>query len=332
MIDERILPDTEAYIEILFHWHRYSVATELAKGKRVVDLASGEGYGSHLISSKALEVTGIDVDPRAVENAQRSYQRDNLSYRHGSATMIPMPDASCDLLVSFETIEHMPEADQEVFLKEIKRTLKPEGMLLISTPDKHRTELWEEKNPFHIREYYQEEFVEALKKQYRYVEVYLQEVNMASWIWQPLNAERSSQLRDFRLKHGPEGYRRTEDMLGIHLYVLALCSDEPIPEGLNLASTCHEVARRPLELMWREQGLLGAEIARVKAEIASLKEQNQALENGLLVATSTLRSIYDSMGWKLLESSRRAVDLPLVRALLRPLRQAAKGYLRRERP
>ena len=93
------------------HFHRYYVARSLATGLDVLDIASGEGYGSAMLAQVARSVVGIDIDPEAVAHAQRTYARDNLGFREGSATAIPLADASIDLLVSFETLEHFTDHD-----------------------------------------------------------------------------------------------------------------------------------------------------------------------------------------------------------------------------
>src|SRR5689334_5420887 len=102
---ERLSKEAGPY-SLTHHLHRYAVAAELCKGKCVVDLASGEGYGSNLISQWAKNVIGVDISEQAVQHASRTYKRPNLEFRLGSATKIPLPDKSVDIVVSFETIEH----------------------------------------------------------------------------------------------------------------------------------------------------------------------------------------------------------------------------------
>jgi len=144
----------------LEHLHRYTVACEYVKGKKVLDIASGEGYGSNLMAAFAASVVGVDIDQGAVHNALKKYKRENLEYRHGNATSIPLEDNAVDVVVSFETIEHLSE--HELFLQEIKRVLKPGGLLIISSPDREvYTDQSGFNNPFHEKELNRKEF-EAL--------------------------------------------------------------------------------------------------------------------------------------------------------------------------
>jgi SAM-dependent methyltransferase len=144
------------------HLHRYAVAQEACRGKRVLDIASGEGYGSALLASVALEVTGVDVSEEAVSHARHTYPRENLRFILGRAESVPMPDDSVDVVVSFETLEHLD--DHDAMLGELKRVLRPDGLLIISTPDRSNypdsriVEGEPEANPFHIRELNVQEF------------------------------------------------------------------------------------------------------------------------------------------------------------------------------
>jgi SAM-dependent methyltransferase len=98
---ERYVPEVEGELE-LEHLHRYAIARDLAYGKEVLDIACGEGYGSELLASVARNVTGIDISEETIAHASRKYVRSNLSFAVGSCASIPMPDASVDLVVSFD--------------------------------------------------------------------------------------------------------------------------------------------------------------------------------------------------------------------------------------
>ena len=118
------------------------------------DAACGEGYGSSLLAEEAEEVTGLDIDKEAVENANHKYGNKKLSYLKGSIEELPFEDHTLDVVVSFETIEHVGEEIQKKFLEEICRVLKPEGTLIMSTPNKAvYTDLVEGENPFHVKEF-----------------------------------------------------------------------------------------------------------------------------------------------------------------------------------
>ena len=115
---ERFVPGTRGEIWVE-HWHRYHFAARLAAGQRVVDAACGEGYGSALLAAVARGVVGVDIDAPTIAHARATYGGvANLSFVEGSATRLPLPDASVDIVVSFETIEHLEAADQAPMLAE----------------------------------------------------------------------------------------------------------------------------------------------------------------------------------------------------------------------
>ncbi|MBL7749096.1 MAG: class I SAM-dependent methyltransferase, partial [Chitinophagaceae bacterium] len=142
------------------HLHRYAIACGLAAGKTVLDIACGEGYGSYLLAAKAASVTGMDIDNTTIKKATQKYPKENLRFTQATAEKIPAADAQFDMVVSFETLEHLE--DHDTMIKEIKRVLKPGGLLVISTPDKKNySDKRNYKNPFHLKELYRNEF-EAL--------------------------------------------------------------------------------------------------------------------------------------------------------------------------
>ena len=148
------------------HLHRYAIAKEWIKGKKVLDIACGEGYGSNLLAEEADSVIGVDVDTAVILNAQAKYKRTNLNFVHGNVENIPFKDNSFDVIVSFETLEHTDKHEQ--MLSEFKRILKQEGIVIISTPDKlSYTDQRNYKNPFHLKELYKNEFVALIKRHFK---------------------------------------------------------------------------------------------------------------------------------------------------------------------
>jgi SAM-dependent methyltransferase len=153
---ERFLPDCQGEIW-LEHWHRYHFAASLARDRRVLDVASGEGYGSALLALTAREVVGVDAAADAVVHAKSEYKdRPNLRFVTADCAHLPFPDAAFDLVVSFETIEHITA--QREFLAEVRRVLAPSGLLLLSSPNKAEyTDRRGYANPFHVAELYRDE-------------------------------------------------------------------------------------------------------------------------------------------------------------------------------
>ena len=176
---ERFLPDRMSGDIELEHRHRYLLAAELTIGKEVLDIASGEGYGSAMMARQARHVTGVDISPAAVQHAQRRYRMDNLRFVSGSCASIPLPDCAVDVVVSFETIEHHTEHEQ--MLREIRRVLRPDGLLVISSPDKAEySDKPGYRNPFHVKELYKEEFRSLLTAHFRQVKLFGQRVMRGS--------------------------------------------------------------------------------------------------------------------------------------------------------
>ena len=131
------------------HRIRYSFAKKFVKNKIVVDVACGNGFGTYTLArSGAKFLYGIDNDKVAVSYAKQKYKDDNIKSIIGNAEKIPLRSNLADIIVSFETIEHLKYPKK--FLKETKRILKPNGILILSTPNKETSY---EDNPYHLKEY-----------------------------------------------------------------------------------------------------------------------------------------------------------------------------------
>lgn len=155
------------------HLHRYAFAGEFVKNKVVLDIACGEGYGTRLLANNAKFAYGIDISQEAVEHASNHYVANNLQYLKGDACSIPLQKEEIDLVVSFETIEHI--SGQELMIQECKRVLKKDGLLIISTPDKkYYSEIPGYHNPFHVKELYPEEFRNLVSKYFSNIVLYKQ--------------------------------------------------------------------------------------------------------------------------------------------------------------
>lgn len=169
---ERLTSAVSGQIEIE-HLHRYFFARTFCRGMDVLDVASGEGYGSSLLAQVARSVVGVEIDPAAVTHAARAYSRPNLSYVNGDARAIPLPDACVDVVVSFETLEHFFEHD--AFLNEVKRVLRPGGRFVISSPDRDvYSPLGSSANPYHVNELTRHEFERLLAGHFRHCAMFLQ--------------------------------------------------------------------------------------------------------------------------------------------------------------
>ena len=205
------------------HLHRYAIASELVAGKRVLDIASGEGYGSNLMAEFAESVTGVDINAGAVGLAQKKYQRPNLTYREGDAAKIPLEDGSVDVVVSFETIEHHDKHDE--MMREIKRVLVPGGVLLISSPNRKNYSNGYV-NPFHVKELYKEEFVALMKKYFRHTNYFSQLYCEGSWVV----ADGGLPAGDLPAFTGDYQKLIKGGFQDLAVYNLCFASDHPLPE------------------------------------------------------------------------------------------------------
>ncbi len=145
------------------HISRYAFASRFAPGARALDLGCGTGYGAALLAEQAVNVMGIDVAPEAIRYARSHYPIARLHLAQASASCIPFANASFDLITAFEVIEHL--ADWRSLLSEARRVLRPNGVFLVSTPNKaYYTESRgaEGPNPFHEHEFEADEFQAAL--------------------------------------------------------------------------------------------------------------------------------------------------------------------------
>lgn len=180
---ERFIPTEQGRIR-LEHYHRYAVALDAIKGKTVLDVACGEGYGSFIMADVAGSVIGVDISEEAVRHASSIYVKQNLNFVQGCATQLDFLANSFDVVVSFETIEHLVE--QREMLAEIKRVLHPDGVLIISSPNRPiYSEESGEHNEFHVKELDFQEFDELLRSQFACVEYFGQRLTISSVI-QPL--------------------------------------------------------------------------------------------------------------------------------------------------
>ncbi|WP_417200696.1 methyltransferase domain-containing protein [Bizionia sp.] len=223
------------------HLHRYAIAMALTKGKNVLDIASGEGYGSHLISLEADYVYGVDIDEPTIERAKLKYKRSNLEFICGSTSKIPLGDNSVDVVVSYETIEHHDEHEQ--MMTEIKRVLKPHGTLIISSPDKYfYSDKRKYQNPFHEKELYKPEFTDLILKYFENCKLYSQ-----SYIYGSSLILDDSKRDFFEFFTGD--YAEIQNKESDPNFLLAICSDSNLEKiGNSIFEGRNLIESRDLEM------------------------------------------------------------------------------------
>jgi SAM-dependent methyltransferase len=167
---ERTLPDVpeENY------WYRrhlvvYEWIADRVAGKRVVDMACGEGYGSDVLARTAAEVVGVDANPEAHDHARLRYARDKLRFERDLVESFAEP---CDAVVFLQTIEHVQDPD--AILGHFKSMLGPGGIAYISTPNLLTLAppgAEKSDNPWHVKEYRAGEFRDLCEAHFERVEL-----------------------------------------------------------------------------------------------------------------------------------------------------------------
>lgn len=211
--------------DTIYHLHRYAIANDYVAGKVVVDIASGEGYGSNLAAKKAKQVYGIDISDEAVAFAAEKYKAtENLTFIVGSVEAIPLESNTADVVMSFETLEHTDKHHE--MMREIKRILNPGGILIISSPDKaYYSDMFNRTNEFHVKELYFKEFKLLLNEYFKNSFFYQQTFLTGSFII------KENYTSDSITQYSGD-YLNTSSTKGLSfpLFNIAISSDEPFKE------------------------------------------------------------------------------------------------------
>jgi SAM-dependent methyltransferase len=167
---ERTLPDVpEENYWFRRHLVVYRWIASRVGGRRVADLACGEGYGSAELARTAATVVGVDANPDAFEHARLKYSGPKLSFERN---MIELWDGDVDCVVFLQTIEHVQEPD--AVLARIRDLVGPGGVAYVSTPNVLTLAPEGEErsgNPWHIKEYRAEEFHALCERHFGSVEL-----------------------------------------------------------------------------------------------------------------------------------------------------------------
>lgn len=150
------------------HEVRYRFAArEISDGSRVLECACGSGYGLSFLAERARSVTAVDLSESTIAFAREHFGRPNVEFLVGSAECLPLPSASFDAYVCFETIEHVDHPER--LLAEAARVLEPRGLFIVSTPNRVWSGLGpgeRPKNPFHKVEWSLTEFDRILRRHF----------------------------------------------------------------------------------------------------------------------------------------------------------------------
>lgn len=177
---ERVVPGMAITYGVIEHLHRYAMAREFCRARTVLDIASGEGYGTSLLAAVATFVYGVEISSDVVAHARAKYRVPNLRFLIGEATAIPIDDRSVDVITCFETIEHLEKHEQ--MLTEFCRVLKPTGLLILSTPERGIYHQRDPNNKFHRKEISQAELQDLIDSHFRHASYYSQMLVVGSLI------------------------------------------------------------------------------------------------------------------------------------------------------
>lgn len=166
---ERIVPDETPPGPLAIHEKRYYFALPYCEGARVLDAACGVGYGTAILATRAQDVLALDLSDDAIRYARERYGAPNVEFRVADLLDPHLDDDAFDVIVSFETIEHLP--DRETYLRHLARALRPDGTYVVSTP---RADVTVEPpdNPFHCVEYSRADFEALLHRFFGEVELF----------------------------------------------------------------------------------------------------------------------------------------------------------------
>jgi len=268
---ERFLPWMEDSIINYEHLHRYGFAKEFVKGKKVLDLACGEGYGSDMLAERAEEVIGVDISEAAIKHACYKYVRGNLKFVKSSAINISIKGEKIfDVIVCFEALEHIEEQDK--VMKEVKRIIKDNGLFIVSTPNKYvYSDLSNCKNPWHKKELYLDEFKSVLKSSFNNVIIYGQKVFPASNIFSIFEGVNNTQ--ELAIEKNKSEFSFVPLDKKEARYFIAVASDDPM-EAMVGNSYLVDNSETPFRQI-------------IEAELEAVRNK--------------LEAIHSSHGWKLLK-------------------------------
>jgi len=308
---ERVVPgavDVDLWNE---HVARYLFAVQFASAKRVLDLGSGCGYGTALLAEVAAQAIGIDSAPEALAYACTHYSHPRLRFVQASALALPFPDATFDLIVCFELIEHVEPWPR--LLEEARRTLRPGGQFLVSTPNREPYAEYRGPagpNPYHKHEFDFDEFHEALLQYFPHVIPYVQN-HSAGLLIHPATLATGFNLRVEPA--APDPHKAT--------FLLAVCALEPqvgaqaffyLPATANL-----------LEERARHIRLLEGELQQKTAWLEELTAKHEQL---VADHRRLLQELETSNAWATRLDAELAVARQEIERLNREIAEMARAY------
>jgi SAM-dependent methyltransferase len=293
---ERLLPEQQrGELVHAQHLARYRFAAQLAKGRRVLDAACGEGYGTAMLAAMgARTAVGVDIDQPTVDHARERY---GLEFAKADVAALPFEDKSFDMVVSFETLEHV--SDAALAIAEFRRVLADDGVLVASTPNSDRYLV---DNEFHAREFTEQEFGELLAPHFAEVALFYQQ----DWLTSAVMAEPALAADDGERPLPLELTKVARHAPGDQLFTIAVCGrgDAPVDTAVITsifeAQKLHEWVKRALgaeELYWK-----------VRGELEDWMERTYEAERQLGQSRDKVAQMEESLSWRITRPLRRFME------------------------
>jgi 2-polyprenyl-3-methyl-5-hydroxy-6-metoxy-1,4-benzoquinol methylase len=318
---ERYVPEADEGAMIAAeHQSRYAWVAALAGECDVLDAGCGVGWGSVVLATAgARRVVGLDIDELAIANAR---ERAAANAREGAAAptafvrgdlrALPFDDASFDLVVCFEALEHVTDPDH--VLDELRRVLRPEGLLTVSSPNRG---VYPSGNPFHLHELTSQELAAALRRRFQNVAIYRQQSHVGSLLTDDLGHSTD----DPNMPIDARVMKLSPGKPGDEFYAVGLAGDGelPTPRGVAALSRAIDAEEFHQHAALAEQ-LLASELARRAAE-ESLERAERARDRADAARAAAERG---------LDEQRRTLSWQIT-APLRAAKRATLGLRARRR-
>ncbi len=294
------------------HEARYRWATEIVGDREVLDAGCGMGYGTAaLAGAGAKRAVGVDISQGAILDARERFGGVG-EFVAGDLHELPFEDDSFDVVVCFEAAVHVRYPERA--LDELRRVLRPEGVLLLSVPN---AAVYPPGNPFHLHEYLPDEVEAALVRRFANVRLYRQQSHFASLVGNDATLAEPAPERDLSRVRTLAQARPGEE-----LYTIAAASDTELPDMSTLTLLGGRLEERSWQdLPWSLQERVriaegkasasGADAHAARLETARTFEFIQQAEERRREAEATLKDIMTSLSWRVtrpLRLGRRALQ------------------------
>ena len=301
---ERFLPWIEGAQLHYEHIHRYAFAAHLVKGKKVLDLACGEGYGTYMLAREAEYVAGVEIDKPTVQHARSRYIRDNLEFIEGSILAVPIEgEKKFDVAVCFEGIEHIAEHDK--LLSEVKRLLKDDGLFIVSTPNKAvYTDEPDYHNPFHVKELQFDEFKSLLGQYFAHMRIFGQRVYAGSNMWSIHQHKSRGYIEEVVKKGGTEFYF-AERIRKEPVYFIALASNASLKPSTSITDSWLTDAS---STFFNDYARRLAELAKLNRTLETKGAQINSLETSLQEKVAQMQQLQHSIPMQLVNRYQRVIE------------------------